>query len=139
MDFDPTIDPWEVIEDAYFGVARDSSLRKYYRNSNGTFTAPLLISSGRQRGSTSRRSSQLRKSACGALTLVGEKEGQMARVVPHIFREDTLADRFDWAVIGFKKDATIDRIRQKQAVFSESLATWRKMHPHQAPWEALQS
>ena len=75
----------------------------------------------------------------GKLTLVGEKEGQMGRVVPHIFREEILADRFEWAVIGFKKDAPIDRIREKQAEFSESLAEWREMHPHLMPWEALQS
>jgi hypothetical protein len=42
VDFDPTIDPLEVIEEAYFGVARGSTLRKQYRNSEGTFTAPLL-------------------------------------------------------------------------------------------------
>ncbi len=42
VDFDPTIDPLEIIEDAYFGVARGSTLRKQYRNSKGTLTAPLL-------------------------------------------------------------------------------------------------
>ncbi|MCQ0092071.1 hypothetical protein [Roseovarius sp. M141] len=56
-----------------------------------------------------------------------------------IFREEILADRFERAVIGFKKDAPIDRIREKQAEFSESLADWRKMHPHLAPWEELQN
>ncbi len=40
--FDPTIDPREFIEDADFGVARGSTLRKQYRNSKGNFTAPLL-------------------------------------------------------------------------------------------------
>jgi hypothetical protein len=75
----------------------------------------------------------------GKLTLVGEREGLMARVVPHIFREEILADRFEGAVIGFTKDASIDHIREKQAAFSESLAMWRKKHPHLKPWEALQS
>lgn len=42
VDFDPTIDPLEVVEDAYFGVARGSTLRKQYRNSKGAFSAPLL-------------------------------------------------------------------------------------------------
>ncbi len=55
----------------------------------------------------------------GKLTLVGEREGQMVRVVPHIFREEILADRFEWAIIGVKKDAPIDRIREKQAEFSK--------------------
>jgi hypothetical protein len=63
----------------------------------------------------------------------------MAQVVPHIFREEILADRFEWAVIGFTKDAPIDRIREKQAEFSESLVKRREMHPHLTPWEALQS
>ncbi len=220
VDFDPTIDPLEVIEEAYFSVARGSTLRKQYRNSEGTFTAPLLhfqrptarfdepalFSAAEKRlrhfvGRTAKafeaagealsseaytavqaasaRADEIEhlrdhwfnfvkherdsrnafdgvmtrdtytKAAslaclkwmipCGKLTLVGEREGQMARVVPHIFREEILADRFEWAVIGFKKDAPIDRIREKQAEFSESLAEWRKMHPDLKPWEALQS
>ncbi|OWY14569.1 hypothetical protein B6V72_04770 [Thioclava sp. F34-6] len=220
VDFDPTIDPLEVIEEAYFGVARSVTLRKQYRNSNGTFTAPLLhfqrptarfdepalFSAAEKRlrhfvaqtakafdaaeealspeadmatqaasaradeiehlrdhwfnfvkherdsrnafGGVMTRDTYTKAAslAClkwmipsGKLTLVGEKEGQMARVVPHIFREEILADRFEWAVIGFKKDASIDRIREKQAEFSKSLAAWRKMHPHLAPWETLQS
>ncbi len=75
----------------------------------------------------------------GKLTLVGEREGQMGRVVPHIFREEILADRFEWAIIGFRKDAPIDEIREEQAKFSESLRDWREIHPHLTPWEALQS
>ena len=31
----------------------------------------------------------------GKITLVGEQESKMARVVPHIFREEILADRFE--------------------------------------------
>ncbi|MFD2740501.1 hypothetical protein ACFSUD_13015 [Sulfitobacter aestuarii] len=220
VDFDPTIDPLEVIEDAYFCVARGATLRKQYRNSKGTFTAPLLhfqrptarfdepalFSAAEKRlrhfvGRTAKafdaagealspeaymatqaasaRADEIEhlrdqwfnfvkherdsrnafdgvmtrdtytkaaSLAClkwmipsGKLTLVGEKEGQMARVVPHIFREEILADRFEWAVIGFRKDAPIDRIREKQAQFSESLAAWCEMHPDLAPWEALQS
>jgi hypothetical protein len=220
VDFDPTIDPLEVVEEAYFGVARGSTLRQQYRNSNGTFTAPLLhfqrptarfdepalFSAAEKRlrhfvGRTAKafdaagealspeaymatqaasaRADEIEylrdhwfnfvkherdsrnafdgvmtrdtytkaaSLAClkwmipsGKLTLVGEREGQMARVVPHIFREEILADRFEWAVIGFKKDAPIDRIRERQAQFSESLTRWREMHPHLTPREALQS
>ncbi|WP_157056625.1 hypothetical protein [Pseudorhodobacter aquimaris] len=75
----------------------------------------------------------------GKLALIGEKEGQMARVVPHICREEILADSFERAVIGFNKNALIDRIPQNQAEFSKSLTSWRDMHPHLTPWEALQS
>lgn len=59
--------------------------------------------------------------------------------MPHVFREEILADRFEWAVIGFRKDAPIDLIKDKQAGFTESLHEWRQMHPHLTAWEALQS
>lgn len=42
VDFDPTVDPLEVVEDAYFGVAKSVTLGKQYQNSDGTFTAPLM-------------------------------------------------------------------------------------------------
>lgn len=210
VDFDPTIDPLEVL-DAYFGVARETSLRKQYRNSKETFTAPTihfqrptarfdepaLFTAAEKRlrhfvarttkafdaaeeaftpeagmaiEKASARADEIEhlrdhrfnlvkherdsrnafdgimtrdiytkaaSLAClkwmipnGKLTLVGEREGQMARVVPHIFREEILADRFEWAIIGFRKEAPIDQIRETQARFKESLQEWSDMHPH---------
>lgn len=220
VDFDPTIDPLEVVEDAYFGVAQGVTLRKHYRNSKGTFTAPLLhfqrplarfdepalfnaaekrlrhfvgrvakafdaaetpftpealmaVQKAIQRADriehlrdhwfnfvkherdsrntfdgvmTRDTYTKAASLAClkwmipaGKLTLVGEREGQMGRVVPHVFREEILADRFEWAVIGFRKDAPIDLVQRKQASFSESLREWRQMHSHLTPWDALHS
>ncbi len=40
----------------------------------------------------------------GKLTLAGEQEAPMARVVPHIFREEIGADRFEWHVVAFEKE-----------------------------------
>ncbi len=75
----------------------------------------------------------------GKITLVGEQESKMARVVPHIFREEILADRFEWAVIGFNKDATIDTLEARQAAFKESIEAWKTAHPGMTAWEALHS
>ncbi len=63
----------------------------------------------------------------------------MARVVPHVFREEVLADRFEWAVIGFNKEPTNGLIDFRQAAFRETLDTWRKAYPAMEPWEALQT
>lgn len=220
VDFDPTVDPVEVVEDAYFGDARGVTLRKQYRNSKETFTAPLmhfqrptgrfdepaLFAAAEKQlrhfvsrtvkafdakqealsneayhaiNETSQRADEIeylrehwfnfvkherdsRNSfdgimtrdtytkaaslAClksmvpsGKITLVGEQEAAMARVVPHIFREEILADRFEWFVVGFNKDAPIGLIETRQAEFRDSLQDWRNMHPNLERWEALAS
>ena len=217
VDFDPTVDPLEVVEEVYFGVARHTALRMHYRNSKGTFTAPLIhfqrptarfdepalfaaaekrlrLFAGRTARAfdaaaapltneayaaiqrTSARADEIEhlrdhwfnlvqherdsldgivtrdtytkavSLAClkmmvppGKITLVGEQEGAMGRVVPHIFRQEILEDRFEWAVVGFEKEATIGMIESRRAEFRESLDTWRDAHPHLKPWEALQS
>jgi|GEM_PF-1278775 len=220
VDFDPTVDPLEVVEDAYFGVAQGATLRKQYRNAEGTFTAPLmhfqrptgrfdepaLFAAAEKQlrhfvsrtakafdakgesltneayhaiNQTSKRADDIeylrehwynfvkherdsRNSfdgimtrdtytkaaslAClklmvptGKITLVGEQEAAMARVVPHIFREEILADLFEWAVVGFNKEAPIGLIETRQAEFRDSFQEWRNMHPDLERWEALAS
>ncbi len=42
VDFDPTVDPLDTVEDHYFGPSKSVSLRRQYRNSKETFTAPLM-------------------------------------------------------------------------------------------------
>lgn len=74
----------------------------------------------------------------GKLTLVGEQEAAMARVVPHVFRDEIHADRFEWAVIGFNKKASIDLTEVHNSPFKKSIADWREEHPEMEPWEALQ-
>ncbi len=218
VDFDPTVDPLEVVEDAYFGVAQSATLRKQYKNSKETFTAPLMhfqrptgrfdepalfaaaekqlrhfvsrtVKAFDAKGEaltneayhainrTNRRADEIehlrehwfnfvkherdsRNSfdgimtrdtytkaaslAClklmvpsGKITLVGEQEAAMARVVPHIFREEILADRFEWAVVGFNKEAPIGLIETRQAEFRDSFRKWRSIHPDLERWEAL--
>ncbi len=75
----------------------------------------------------------------GKPTIAGEQEAAMARVIPHIFREEILADRFEWAVIGFDEDATIGKIEARKNAYNESLNEWRQSHPSMTCWEALQS
>lgn len=75
----------------------------------------------------------------GKLTMVGEQKAAMARVIPHIFREEILADRLEWAVVGFDKKATIGKIEAGKNAFNESLIEWRQSHPSMTYWDALQS
>jgi hypothetical protein len=63
----------------------------------------------------------------------------MARVVPHIFRKEILADRFEWAVVGFNKKPSIGLIETRQAESRDSLRNWRNMHPNLEHWDALAS
>ncbi len=220
VDFDPMVDPLEVVEEAYFGVAKSVTLGKQYQNSDGTFSAPLmhfqpptgrfdepaLFAAAEKQlrhfvsrtekafeakakaltneayhaiNQTNKRADEIeylrehwfnfveherdsRNSldgimtrdtytkaaslAClkmmvpsGKVTRVGEQEAAMARVVPHIFREEILADRFEWAVVGFNKKPTIGLIEARQAEFRDSLQSWRDMHPNLEHWEVLTS
>lgn len=42
----------------------------------------------------------------GKITLIGEREASMIRVVPHIFRDLIEDDLFEWMVVAFDKEAT---------------------------------
>ena len=220
VDFDPTVDPLDVVEEHYFGSTQSVSVRKQYRNSDGTFTAPLmhfqrptarfdepaLFASAigklhrfiyrtdkafdaanlplspdakKARSDATRRAGEIEflrdkwfnfvkqerdgrgsfqgimtrdtytkaaSLACvrdmippGKMTLVGEQEGTMGRVVPHIFREDILNDRFEWAIVSFDKDASSDWIDQRKDEFHVSFDAWRNAYPHLAYWDALQA
>lgn len=75
----------------------------------------------------------------GKMTLVGEQEGTMGRVVPHIFREDILHDRFEWAIVSFDKEASSDWIDQRKDEFHVSFDAWREARPHLSYRDALQA
>lgn len=220
VDFDPTVDPLAEIEEAYFREPGGSNLRKEYRNSDGSFTAPLLhfqrptarfdepalfaaaekrlrhfvfrtekafdatetpltdeahqaICRSNKRADEieyiqqhwfnfvkherdSRNSfdgimtrdtyTKAASLAClksmvppGKITLVGEQEAAMARVVPHVFREEILADRFEWVVIGFNKEATNGLIDFRKSEYRETLVAFKKAHPAMEPWVAFQT
>lgn len=53
----------------------------------------------------------------GRITLVGEQESSMVRVVPHVFRDD----RFEWLVLSFDKEATTPKTQQRIRAFEASL------------------
>jgi hypothetical protein len=220
VDFDPTIDPLEIVEEHYFGSTQSVNLRKQYRNSDGPFTAPLihfqrptarfdepaLFASAigklhrfiyrtdkafdaanlplspdakEARSDAERRAHEIEflrdkwfnfvkqerdgrgsfqgimtrdiytkaaSLACvrdmippGKMTLVGEQEGTMGRVVPHIFRDDILNDRFEWAIVSFNKEASSDWIDQRKDEFHESFDAWREAYPELDYWDALQT
>lgn len=58
----------------------------------------------------------------GKLTLVGEQEASMARVIPHICRDEILADRFEWHVLTFNKDAKKPQIVRRTKAFDDASA-----------------
>ncbi|MCK0169783.1 hypothetical protein MWU53_01790 [Aliiroseovarius sp. S1123] len=73
----------------------------------------------------------------GKITLVSEQEAAMARVVPHIFREDIKEDLFEWLVVSFNKKATKGQITSKFNRYDASLRRFRNANPNLAPYEAL--
>lgn len=219
VDFDPMIDPLEVIEESYCGPSKSVNLRKQYRNATETFTAPLMhfqrptarfdepalfaaaigkldqfaartdkafdavdqlptMEAAQAQGKARQRAQEIehlrdkwfnvvkqerdgRSSfqgimtrdvytktaslAClkdmvppGKITLIGEQEGTMGRVVPHVFREEILADRFEWIIVAFDKEASSDLIDSRKEDYHQRFDAWRAAHPHLAYWDALQ-
>lgn len=73
----------------------------------------------------------------GRPTLVGEQEASMARVVPHIFRDEILADRFEWHVANFDKDAKKPQIVRRTKAFDASFRAFRDANPKLTVPDAL--
>jgi len=61
----------------------------------------------------------------GKITLVGEQEAAMARVVPHVFREMIDKDQFEWFVISFDKNVSSPRNKARMARFEEELEKFK--------------
>ena len=74
----------------------------------------------------------------GKITLVGEQESAMARTVPHIFREMIEADKFEWHVIHFDKNATKPARQSRSSAFDKAFRSFRTTHPDLEIWEALE-
>jgi len=64
------------------------------------------------------------------LTVVGEKEGAMTRVMPHIFQDDINADRFEWHVVSFDKAATKPQIMDRVNAYKKALEAFRQNGAH---------
>lgn len=73
----------------------------------------------------------------GKLTLVGEQEAAMARVVPHVFRDEILSDLFEWHVISFDKKAKKGQILERTNKFDRSFRAFRTSNPELSIPEAL--
>lgn len=56
----------------------------------------------------------------GKITLIGEREAAMIRVVPHIFRDMIQADSFEWFVLAFDKDASTPKTQSRIKKFEEA-------------------
>ncbi len=74
----------------------------------------------------------------GKITLVGEQEAVMARVVPHVFRDEILDDRFEWHVISFDKAAKKPTVLRRTARFKNAFGAFMQANPDLAPWQALE-
>lgn len=73
----------------------------------------------------------------GKLTLVGEQEGTMARVVPHIFREEIQNDAFEWHIVNFDKTVKKDEIMRRTSAYDRAFRAYRTEHPLLEVGEAL--
>ncbi len=62
----------------------------------------------------------------GKISLVGEQEASMVRVVTHVFREMINDDKFEWFVISFDKEVSAPKSKERMARFTEGLETFRE-------------
>lgn len=62
----------------------------------------------------------------GKITLIGEQEATMVRVVPHVFREMIDQDLFEWFVISFDKEVSSPKNKARIAQFNESLEDYKR-------------
>jgi hypothetical protein len=60
------------------------------------------------------------------LTIIGEQEANMARVVPHVFRELIKQDRFEWHVMTFDKEASEPQIGQRSDAFTNAFDAYKQ-------------
>ena len=74
----------------------------------------------------------------GKITLISEQEAAIARVVPHVYREEILDDLFEWHVVSFDKSATKPTVQRRTGRFNSSLDAFMQANPHLEPWEALE-
>lgn len=62
----------------------------------------------------------------GKITLVGEQEATMVRVVPHVFRGMIDDDMFEWFVISFDKEVSAPKSKERMARFREALEGYKE-------------
>ena len=62
----------------------------------------------------------------GKITLVGEQEATMVRVVPHVFRDMINDDMFEWFVISFDKEVSAPKSKERMSRFTEALEAFKE-------------
>lgn len=62
----------------------------------------------------------------GKITLVGEQESTMARVVPHVFRDMIDDDVFEWFVISFDKNASTTTTNNRTDAYEEKFEEFKR-------------
>ncbi|WP_291733189.1 hypothetical protein [Leisingera sp. F5] len=62
----------------------------------------------------------------GKITLAGEQDGTMTRVVPHVFRDMINEDLFEWFVITFGKNAATNTANSRIEAYEEKLAAFKE-------------
>ncbi|MEZ5721684.1 MAG: hypothetical protein R3D59_08450 [Paracoccaceae bacterium] len=62
----------------------------------------------------------------GKITLIGEQESTMVRVVPHVFRDMIADDLFEWFVISFDKEASSPKNKTRIADFKADLEVFKR-------------
>lgn len=61
----------------------------------------------------------------GRITLVGEQDATMIRVVPHISRDMIKEDMFEWFVISLDKEVSGQKSKERMARFTERLEAFK--------------
>uniref|UniRef100_A4WWK7 Uncharacterized protein n=1 Tax=Cereibacter sphaeroides (strain ATCC 17025 / ATH 2.4.3) TaxID=349102 RepID=A4WWK7_CERS5 len=61
----------------------------------------------------------------GRITLVGEQESTMVRIVPHVFRDMIEDDLFEWLVISFDKEVSSPKTKARMAQFRKELEDYK--------------
>lgn len=69
----------------------------------------------------------------GRLVLVGEQEGAMARVVPHVFRDLIQKDLFEWHVISFEKNMKKPAIQAAESAYTTAFRKFREERGSEDP------
>ncbi|SPJ24847.1 hypothetical protein PAA8504_02688 [Palleronia abyssalis] len=124
-------DAAEAVGEGWFGLS------EHRRDSRNTFTGIMTRDAYTKAAHLALLKEMLPD---GKMTLVSEQEALIARTVPHIFRDDILADRFEWLAIAFDKDATKPKVQHRVGVFRSNLEQFRKSYTGQeiSNWEMLE-
>ncbi|WP_304617935.1 hypothetical protein [Paracoccus sp. (in: a-proteobacteria)] len=124
-------DAGELVGEGWFGLSEQR------RDSRNTFTGIMARDAYTKAAHLALLKEML---PAGKMTLVSEQEALIARTVPHIFRDEILADRFEWLAIAFDKEATKPKVQHRVGVFRSNFEQFRHSYTGQvvSDWEMLE-